>query len=116
MKTLFTLVLLVVSATAQEGNNQFVSILSPQLTKHFLASKRCNGLTVFDRSTAKNWGQEIPGWFLAVVGDGRGKYQVWLSQTEAHRFAWFGTNEKKGVAAACEIMTGASTNVRWVFQ
>lgn len=69
---------------------------------------------MFESVTAKSWGREIPGWFLAVAGDGRGKYEIWLSQTEAHRFAWFGTNEKKGVAVACEIMTGTSTNVRWV--
>jgi hypothetical protein len=81
----------------------------------FAREKSCEGLHQvqwFGNST------DSSDWSLAVVNNGRGIYEVTLFAVakEPHHYVYLGTNTKKAVRKACNIVSGRENAVWMVVQ
>ena len=75
------------------------------LLRAIAADKHCAGWTV-DRMFSHSK-LPLPQWVLfQSVGDGHGGFQVWLSPADSQRYTFLGSNFKRGVRKACDIMNG----------
>jgi hypothetical protein len=113
MKRLILMVILTAGTTLAQhatltGRSTGVLIMSNDndpLPLAFAKEKSCGGLHEVQYFGKSN---DLSDWSLAVVKDGRGVFEITLFAVaeEPHHYVFLGTNTKKAVHKACDIING----------